>query len=52
MPEREMPGMFGMAMRWDAKSTFQDPAKAPRPLTGWEELAQVLLMSNEFPALE
>ena len=41
MPEREMPGMFGMAMRWDAKSNFQDPAKAPRPLNGWEELAQV-----------
>jgi hypothetical protein len=52
MPEREMPGMFGMAMRWDAKNNFQDPATAPQPLNGWEELAQVLLMSNEFAALE
>ena len=52
MPERELPGMFGMAMRWDAKTNFQDPATAPRPLSGWQELAQVLLMSNEFAALE
>jgi len=52
MPEREIPGMFGMAMRWDAKNNFQDPARAPRPLNGWEELAQVLLMSNELAALE
>jgi hypothetical protein len=52
MPEREIPGMFGMAMRWDAKRNFQDPASAPKPLNGWEELAQVLLMSNEFAALE
>jgi hypothetical protein len=52
MPGRELPGMFGMAMRWDAKRNFQDPASAPKPLNGWEELAQVLLMSNEFAALQ
>ncbi len=52
MPTSEMPGMAGMAMRWDAKSDFMDPAKLPKPLTAWEELAQVLLLSNEFSVVE
>jgi hypothetical protein len=52
MPTAEMPGMTGMAMRWDAKSDFMDPAKLPTPLTAWEELAQVLLLSNEFAVTE
>ena len=52
MPTAEMPGMAGMAMRWDAKSDFMDPTKLPTPLTAWEELAQVLLLSNEFAVAE
>jgi len=52
MTTAEMPGMAGMAMRWDAKSDFMDPAKLPTPLTAWEELAHVLLLSNEFAVTE
>jgi hypothetical protein len=48
MREAEMPGMKGMAMRWDARSDFMDPATLPKPLGPWEEFAQVLLLSNEF----
>ena len=34
---------------WDAKKEFAGPASnAPAPLTPWEQLAQVLLESNEF----
>ena len=52
MPTAEMPGMSGMAMRWDAKGDFMDPAKLPAPLSAWEELAHVLLLSNEFAVLD
>ncbi len=33
---------------WSAKKDFESPAKAVAPLTRWEELAQVLLLSNEL----
>ena len=52
MPSAEMPGMAGMAMRWDAKGDFMDPAKLPAPLSAWEELAHVLLLSNEFAVVD
>ena len=52
MPTAEMPGMAGMAMRWDAKGDFMDPAKLPAPLTAWEELAHILLLSNEFAVVD
>jgi len=52
MPLAEMPGMSGMAMRWDAKGDFMDPTKLPAPLSGWEELAHVLLLSNEFAVVD
>jgi hypothetical protein len=39
-------------MRWDAKGDFMDPAKLPVPLSGWEELAHVLLLSNEFAVVD
>jgi hypothetical protein len=48
MPGMEMPGMPGMAMRWDARADFMDPLQMPQPIGPWEELAHVLLMSNEF----
>jgi hypothetical protein len=48
MPGLAMPGMPSMAMRWDARSNFMDPDKLPQPIGPWEELAQVLLLSNEF----
>jgi mono/diheme cytochrome c family protein len=48
MTTAEMPGMAGLAMRWDARTNFLDPARMPQPLGPWEELAQVLLLSNEF----
>ena len=47
-----MPGMAGMAMRWDAKSDFMDPARLPTPLTAWEELAHVPLLANELAAID
>jgi hypothetical protein len=34
------------AMRWDAKTDFN--ASPRSKLTGWEQLAQVLMLSNEF----
>jgi hypothetical protein len=49
MPTAEMPGM---AMRWDAKGDFMDPAKLPAPLTAREELAHILLLSNEFAVVD
>jgi hypothetical protein len=52
MPGAEIPGMSGMAMRWDAKGDFRDPSKLPVPLSGWEELAHVLLLSNEFAVVD
>jgi hypothetical protein len=37
------------ARSWDAKKEFAGaPTNAPAPLTPWEQLAQVLLESNEF----
>ncbi|MEI6715183.1 MAG: PSD1 and planctomycete cytochrome C domain-containing protein [Verrucomicrobiota bacterium] len=52
MPKVEMPGMAGMAMRWDAKGNFMDPSKLPAPLNAWEEFAHVLLLSNEFAVVD
>jgi hypothetical protein len=52
MPTAEMPGMAGMAMRWDARGNFMDPSKMPAPLSALEELAHVLLLSNEFAVVE
>jgi hypothetical protein len=38
-----------MAVRtWNAKKDFETATKPARPLTRWEELAQVLLLSNEL----
>jgi YD repeat-containing protein len=38
-----------MAVRsWNAKKDFENTAKPAVPLTRWEELAQVLLLSNEL----
>ncbi|HYG76462.1 MAG TPA: PSD1 and planctomycete cytochrome C domain-containing protein [Planctomycetota bacterium] len=48
MVTAEMPGMPGMKRIWDAKTDFMDIRQMPKPLTAWEELAQVLLLSNEF----
>ncbi len=48
MPGVDMPALPGMAMRWDARTDFMDPAHMPAPLGPWDELAQVLLLSNEF----
>ncbi|MGH7957830.1 MAG: hypothetical protein ACREH8_12600 [Opitutaceae bacterium] len=33
---------------WNAKKDFETSARAAMPLTRWEELAQVLLLSNEL----
>ena len=48
MPNRDLPTMQGIPMRWDAQNNFRNPGSLPRPLNAWEELSQVLLMSNEF----
>ena len=48
MVTAEMPGMAGMPRIWDAKTDFMDIRKMPKPIGPWEELAQVLLLSNEF----
>ena len=52
MPGVEMPGMVGMARRWDARTDFADPSKPPKPLSALEELCQALLLSPEFAVLE
>jgi hypothetical protein len=52
MPDAEMPGMQGMARRWDARTDFSNPKTPPKPLTAFEELCQVLLLSPEFAVLE
>ncbi len=36
------------ARTWNAKTDFEKDAKPVAPLTRWEELAQVLLLSNEL----
>ena len=33
---------------WGSRTDFADPARTPPHLTAWEELAQLLLLSNEF----
>ena len=48
MVSAEMPGMPGMPRIWDAKTDFMDVRRMPKPIGPWEELAQVLLLSNEF----
>ncbi|MCE9561823.1 MAG: PSD1 and planctomycete cytochrome C domain-containing protein [Planctomycetes bacterium] len=52
MPERQMSALPGTMMKWDAKTHFFDTTKLPAPLGPWEELAQVLLLSNEFAVAE
>ncbi len=52
VPGSSMPGMPGMAQRWDARTDFADPAKPPTPLTAIEELCQALLLSPEFAVME
>ncbi len=52
VPGSAMPGMPGMAQRWDARVDFADPNKPARPLTAWEELCQALLLSPEFAVME
>ena len=37
---------------WDAKKDFGVPEKISIPLTPWEALAQVLLLSNEFAIID
>ena len=44
--------MRGMARRWDARLDFADPSKPLKPLTAWEELVQILLISPETAMLE
>ena len=46
----ELPAAAASAEQWDAQNQFAGPAPkpAPQPLTPWEQLAQVLLESNEF----
>lgn len=38
--------------RWSAQGDFAGPAAQPDPLSPWEKLAQVLLMSNELVFIE
>jgi hypothetical protein len=52
MPTSEMPGMRGMPRRWDARLDFADPSKPLKPLTAWEELVQILLISPETAMME
>jgi hypothetical protein len=52
MPTATLPGMKDLARRWDAKLDFANPAQPPVPMTAWEELCHVMLMSNEFAWLE
>jgi hypothetical protein len=52
MPGVEMPGMPGVARRWDARTDFADPAKPPVPLTALEELCQAVVLSPEFAVVE
>jgi len=52
VPGADMPGMPGMARRWDARVDFSDPNKPAKPLTAWEELCQALLLSPEFAVME
>ena len=52
VPGSAMPGMPGMAQRWDARVDFADPSKPAKPLTAWEELCQALLLSPEFAVME
>lgn len=44
-----VPEANGYAQEWDARKEFGGtPAEEQKPLTAWEEYAQVLLLSNEF----
>jgi len=52
VPGSSMPGMPGMAQRWDARVDFADPSKPLKPLTALEELCQAVLLSPEFAVLE
>ncbi|MEY4484873.1 MAG: hypothetical protein RL693_2325 [Verrucomicrobiota bacterium] len=52
VPGTSMPGMPGMAQRWDARVDFADPNKPAKPLTAWEELCQAVLLSPEFAVTE
>jgi mono/diheme cytochrome c family protein len=39
---------MGDPTAWDSQKDFMDARQLPKPLTAWEKLAQVLLLSNEF----
>ena len=52
MPTANLPGMPGMAKRWDARTDFANPNSPAHPLTALEELVQTLLLSPEFASLE
>jgi hypothetical protein len=52
MTDRDAPSMPGIAMRWDARTDFASPDSALEPLGPWQELAQVLLLSNEFALVD
>jgi mono/diheme cytochrome c family protein len=39
---------MGDPTAWDSQKDFMDARQLPKPLTTWEKLAQVLLLSNEF----
>ena len=52
MPTANLPGVPGMAKRWDARIDFANPNNPSHPLTALEELVQTLLLSPEFASLE
>ncbi len=52
MTDRDIPSIPGIPMRWDARTDFASPTSAPEPLGPWQELAQVILLSNEFALVD
>lgn len=52
MYDRDVPSMPGIPMRWDARNDFASPDNFPTQLGPWEELTQVLLISNEFAFID
>ena len=52
MTDRDIPSMPGIPLRWEARTDFASPDNNPTPLGRWEELAQVMLISNEFALVD
>lgn len=52
MTDRDIPAIPGIPMRWDAQTDFANPDSVPGPLGPWEELTQVLLLTNEFALVD